>query len=632
MKLKDTPIQTKLMSVILLSCAVVVLLMCTAYIIFEYFTFKQTLKAQVSTLATVIASNSSASLAFDYPKDANETLLALGAEKRIVAACLYDINGALFAKYPPDVADAKFPVKPAAEGFFFRNGYMEGFKPVLQKKDQVGTLYIKSDMEAMYTQLKKYGVIAILLFCFSLLVAFLLSRVLQKSISQPILALEQTAKIISQKRDYSVRAVKSGKDEVGALTDAFNDMLTRIEVQNSEITSFNLKLEQKVRERTNELESANNYLKQQNDFVETIIDASVHIIVVLDVNLRFSTLNKRCEEIYGMDKKDILGKSYLELFPQAADSPAYHDILKALDGNYIHNTVTRSVIAKGYFENYFIPLRQGDEVYGVLILSHDITDIMEANERLKEVNNELEKSNRDLEQFAFIASHDLQEPLRKIHIFNDLMGENFHDEKTMRKYQEKINQSAVRMQDLIMDVLNFSRISKVEEAFIKTDLNKTLETLKNDFEVLIVEKGAVITYPTLPVVYGIPLQMSQLFSNLISNSLKYSDKRPVINISSHIMSPEEVSEHKRLHTSASYILIKFSDNGIGFEPKYSEQIFTIFQRLHGKHAYSGTGIGLALCRKIVENHQGIITAESEPGKGAVFNIILPAAPFAASLS
>ncbi|MFT3911725.1 MAG: ATP-binding protein [Ferruginibacter sp.] len=623
MKLKDAPIQRKLMTVILLCCAVVVLLICTAYVIFEYYAFKRSLQNQVSTLAAVTASHSAGAVIFDSQKDANEILSALTADKRIVAASLYTNDSILFAKYPVTIADDKLPARTGPIGFHFANGFLEGFVPVLQQDHVVGALYIKSNMEAMYMQLNRYVELALWLFCFSLFVAYLLSRILRKSISQPILALEQTARMISEKRDYSVRAVKVGKDEVGALTDAFNNMLTRIEVQNAEITSFNIKLEQKVRERTNELEFANNFLKQQNDFVETIIDASAHIIAVLDTDLRFSSLNKKGEELYHVKKENVLGKSYLELFPAAKDSPAYFDILKAAKGEYVHNTVARSAIIDGYFENYFIPLKLEEKVYGVLILSHDITDIMDANEKLKELNIELEKSNRDLEQFAFIASHDLQEPLRKIHIFNDMLGENFHDEQNMRKYQAKIDQSAKRMQELIMDVLNFSRISKSEEAFTQNDLNVIIENLKTDFELLINEKEAVINHEPLPVIPGIALQLSQLFSNLISNSLKYNDKKPLIQITTKNLTPIEIKSNKKLHNGTSYVQIKFTDNGIGFETKYSEQIFTIFQRLHGKQAYSGTGIGLALCRKIVENHHGVITAEGEVGVGATFTIILP---------
>ncbi|MEO5906814.1 MAG: ATP-binding protein, partial [Saprospiraceae bacterium] len=162
-----------------------------------------------------------------------------------------------------------------------------------------------------------------------------------------------------------------------------------------------------------------------------------------------------------------------------------------------------------------------------------------------------------------------------------------------------------------------------EEAFEETDLNLVLENLIIDFELLLREKDAVIHYPNLPVVPGIQLQLSQLFSNIINNSLKYTDNKPVIDITCEKLKPEDVDNLPALRKDVPYYKIQFEDNGIGFEPQYSEQIFAIFQRLHGKQTYSGTGIGLALCKKIVENHHGIIYGEGRPGRGATFTIILP---------
>jgi PAS domain S-box-containing protein len=623
-KLRNTPIQRKLMSVILLSCAIVVLLMSTAYIIFEYFTFRDTLKNQVSTLAAVVASNSSGALAFDVPRDAYEILDGLKAEPHIVAAALYDINGELFAKYPADIAITDLPDTVAQSGFHFKANSLQGFVPVLQKKAPLGTLYIKSNMDNMYEQLRRYVVLALLLFSFSLLVAYLLSRLLQSSISAPILSLEQTAKRISDKADYSVRATKSGEDELGSLTDAFNHMLTRIESQNQEITSFNQKLEETIARRTKALEAANETLKEQKEFVETIINSSIDVVGVFDTELNYVMLNKRADEFYHFNREDIVGRNLLEVYPQMKDSVMLSDLRTALTGIPVTNTKYRSSVLDRYFENYYIPLKNNNgQVYGVLTIAHDITNIMESHEKLAAVNTELLKSNRDLEQFAYVASHDLQEPLRKIQVFTQLLGENFDNPEQMKKYQDKINQSAGRMQELIQDVLDFSRLSKKEDAFEETDLDQVIEDLKNDFELAIQETGATIIHESLPTIQGIPLQLSQIFYNLISNSLKYTDKRPVIKITARIVRNDEIKENPKLNSRLSYTFIQFSDNGIGFDSQYNEQIFTIFQRLHGKQAYSGTGIGLALCRKIVENHQGIITAMGVPGEGATFNIMLP---------
>jgi PAS domain S-box-containing protein len=627
MNLRDIPIQRKIMNVILLTCAVVLSVMCIAYIILEYVTYRDSLYQQARTMGAVIASNSSAALAFDSPKDATEILSALKAEKNIVAACLYNTEGEIFATYPAQADESIFPAEPTLSDYKFEKDFLMGFEPVMQENTHLGTLFLQYDLKYLYDQILFFTIIGIAMISGSLLIAFILSRILQKTISQPILALEKTARIISEKKDYSVRAQQFGRDEIGALTAAFNQMLLQIQNQNREITSFNQKLEQKVNERTTELQNANTTLKEQKDFVETIINSAVNLIIVYDKHLNFIMINKRAEEYFPLSNKEIVGMNFLEVFPQLKDQQAHTDILRALNGEYVHNSRFKTNISSRYFENFLIPLKNyKNEIYGVLAIAHDITEIMETNEKLEMVNEELIKSNRDLEQFAYVASHDLQEPLRKIQIFTQLLKENVDDIDLILKYQEKINQSAYRMQLLIQDVLDFSRISKSEESFTETDLNQLMEDLKNDFELVIREKGAEIKYPQLPVIIGNPLQLSQLFSNLLSNSLKYNKGKPAIYISYQKVKAGELSnEHnQKLNGTSNYYHFKFTDNGIGFDAQYNEQIFSIFKRLHGKHEYSGTGIGLALCKKIVENHYGVIYAEGEPETGSTFNIILPA--------
>lgn len=617
MKLRDIPIQRKLMSVILITSAIVLSLMCLAYIFLEYNSYKKTVKGNVSTLGAVIASNSSAALAFDNASDAQEVLNALEAEENIVLAALYKNDGTIFVTYPADTSTSVFPPTQLNKLYWYDGNYLHGFQPVVQRAEQLGMLYMKSDLRAMYAQLRKFALIGLALILGSLLVAYVLSNLLQGAISEPILELEQTAKVISEKRDYSVRAMKAGNDEVGALTDAFNQMLTQIQLQNTEITSFNQNLENKVEERTSELQ-------RQKEFVETIINSSVDLVAVFDKDMNFIMVNKRVLDFYGLNSEEMIGKNLVELFPEVKNTSMYADLKKALSGEHAYNPKYKSPILSRSFENYYIPLKDKDEqVYGALTIGHDITNIMDANEQLEKVNSELMKSNRDLEQFAYVASHDLQEPLRKIQTFTQLLSDHKGDEVQQKKYQEKINQSSIRMKQLIQDMLNFSRISNSEEAFVDTDLNTELENLIIDFELLLRETGAVINYPKLPVVPGIPLQLSQLFANIINNSIKYTEKKPVIDITCDKLTDAELEKFPKLNKSRTYYKIQFRDNGIGFEPQYSEQIFAIFQRLHGKQTYSGTGIGLALCKKIVENHHGLIYAEGLPNVGATFTIILP---------
>src|SRR5688500_14880940 len=231
MLFKDMPIRRKLMRIIFLISGIVLLVTCITFFIYEFYAFRKTTAEKLSTIGKIIADNSTAALAFDNHDDAKEILAALKTEPHIVAAALYDKDGNLFSQYLSNSQSNAFPVKPGQEGYLFVNAHLEGFQPVLLETRQLGTLYLKSDLGAMYERLRLYGIIVVLVVVLSLLLAYLLSKILQSSISKPILALAETAKMISDKKDYSVRAVKAGNDEVGSLTDAFNNMLTQIQDQ-----------------------------------------------------------------------------------------------------------------------------------------------------------------------------------------------------------------------------------------------------------------------------------------------------------------------------------------------------------------------------------------------------------------
>ena len=246
--------------------------------------------------------------------------------------------------------------------------------------------------------------------------------------------------------------------------------------------------------------------------------------------------------------------------------------------------------------------------------------------KVNERTRDLQRSNIELQQFAYVASHDLQEPLRKITTFTELLDNSLNekDDKS-RGYLNKIAASARRMLALIQGVLNFSQLSRGGDFFTTVDLNNILSEVKNDFELLISEKGAHIYSEPLPAVQGIPLQLNQLFSNLLSNALKFSEpgRNPEIYITISELPSEEVHEYPALTANQPYIRIEFRDNGIGFSQEYAKQVFVIFQRLNDRQSYAGTGIGLALCKRIVLNHKGEIYAKSAPGEGASFYIILP---------
>jgi len=251
--------------------------------------------------------------------------------------------------------------------------------------------------------------------------------------------------------------------------------------------------------------------------------------------------------------------------------------------------------------------------------------VIELNRELLENIARLETANKDLDLFAFMASHDLQAPLRKIRMFSDRLLSDHQKEldKDGQLYISRIQEVSKRMQDLINDILRFSKISGEKESFQEVDLNDVLKEVVSEMEGSIQEKKAEILLETLPVLPVSSALMGPLFSNLISNSLKYSKKEvpPAIHIR-HEMPPSGAMSGGK-ETDGRYCRIIIEDNGIGFDQKYAEQIFDMFRRLHPNAQYEGTGIGLALCKKIVEKHKGFISARSKPGEGAVFIVSLP---------
>jgi len=257
-------------------------------------------------------------------------------------------------------------------------------------------------------------------------------------------------------------------------------------------------------------------------------------------------------------------------------------------------------------------------VIGSVLVFKDITERKRVEETLARKASELARSNAELEQFAFVASHDLQEPLRKIQAFGDRLKarcEGFQS-PDVKDYLERMQGAAARMRTLINDLLAFSRVIRSSEPFVQVDLAQVTREVLGDLEVRIEKTGARIDVADLPTAEADPMQMRQLLLNLITNALKFQMPRatPVIHVQGRTLtalSGEALCE------------ISVRDNGIGFDERYVDKMFAVFQRLHGRSEYEGTGVGLAVCRRIVDRHHGNITAKSTPGEGATFTVTLP---------
>lgn len=267
-----------------------------------------------------------------------------------------------------------------------------------------------------------------------------------------------------------------------------------------------------------------------------------------------------------------------------------------------------------------------NDEYAYLGNTQDITLLKEAERKLEEKINELNISNKDLEQFAYVASHDLQEPLRKIRAFGDRLKTNFFDQlnEEGQDYISRMQNAAERMQILIDDLLAFSRVTRTAKEFAEINIGELINKVVHDLDYTIENTAAKVTIEVPEQIEGISSQLAQVFQNIISNSLKFVKPgiTPVVHISSQTITGNQLP-FKEAIPHQSYCLIKITDNGIGFDESYASKIFDLFQRLHARSEYKGTGIGLAICKKIVENHSGFIFAKSVEGQGASFFIVLP---------
>lgn len=301
-------------------------------------------------------------------------------------------------------------------------------------------------------------------------------------------------------------------------------------------------------------------------------------------------------------------------------------MMETEDLPFIHYRIIQKNGNVRHFKAYGKVLEDSEGHRKLLGTTADVTDEIENFRLIEERNLELERNNKELASFNYVASHDLQEPLRKIQTFISRLEEKEQDNLTSngKVYIQRIKSSSARMRSLIDDLLQFSRTNKSEEAFEVSNINILLEAAKHDLAETITDKRARISSDSMPSMKVIPFQIKQLFLNLISNSLKYSRENiaPVITISYSQTNASDLphikfSKHSRYHT------FKIKDNGIGFDQDYADQIFTLFNRLHNKNEYSGTGIGLSICKKIVENHNGYISAEGRPNEGSTFTVYLP---------
>ena len=295
--------------------------------------------------------------------------------------------------------------------------------------------------------------------------------------------------------------------------------------------------------------------------------------------------------------------------------------------SFEHRIINLEGIVKTVHTQGWVTTNENNELIRFIGNTVDITEMKVYEQDLKYKIEELNRSNQDLEQFAYVASHDLQEPLRKIMAFGDRLNTKYGEQlgSDGQFYLSRMLDAASRMKILMENLLSYSRVSTKTEPFELVDLGLTIESILSDLEMKIQDVDAQITMMPMPTLNALPTQMQQLFQNLITNALKFvkPNEKPIISIEAHVADLKEISLLGIPFKHNKYYKIVVSDNGIGFDTEYAEKIFLIFQRLHGRSEFEGTGLGLAICKKIVDNHHGYIIAKSEKNNGASFTVYLP---------
>ncbi|HEU5078903.1 MAG TPA: ATP-binding protein [Opitutaceae bacterium] len=599
-RFRDRPIKQKLTAVIMLTCTVVLIFACAAFVIVEYFSSRRELLNTVKTLSSIAADNSTAALAFQNKADAERTLEVLQANPRMNFAVIYDSEDRLFVSIgrPGDV-----PPHPPPPGYKFGRNHLVYTQTIGEERKRLGTLLVDASMSEIYERLRAYLGITGIIIMMSSVAALICATVLRRRIASPILELAETTRIVSHDRNYAARATKHGDDELGELTDSFNHMLDLIQHSDADLRNS--------RERLGLALEAGGIGSWDWDLKDDRVYWDEFIPPLL--GLRQSELGPTWEALVARVHPDDadrvrFSRGSVEQLG-AADISVSFRILRP-DGS------VRYIASRG---RLFV---EGGRrrLTGVLI---DVTNAKRAEEEVRLLNEELEsrvvrrteelaQANRDLESFTYSVSHDLRAPLRHINGFAVLLESEFGKQlpPEAKRLLLKIQSGARNMGQLVDDLLRLSRVGRQElllqECSIAEVVNQVIAEAA-DLE----GRNIVWKIDPLPTVRCDVGLIRQVFANLVANAVKYTRPR----------SPAVIEIGARADGAKWTIFVR--DNGVGFDMKYSQKLFGVFQRLHRVEEFEGTGVGLAIAQRIVAKHNGAIWVEAELDKGACFNVSLP---------
>jgi len=684
----DLSLKHKLIAIVMLTCVAALMLTGGVFAAWEWTALHRSAVRDLTTYANILADNCRAAITFRDATDAGEILRTVEAVPSIVVACMYTADGELLAAYVRKGAQVGTPsAHELKDDPVFAGGFLTLTQPVRLDGERIGVVCVRQSLDFMYTRLHRSAIVILGVLLLSSGAAYIVSSRLQRIISHPILHLADVARLVSERRQYSVRAEQHGSDEVGLLIDAFNEMLGQIEQRDAALVDANEQLEARVKDRTAELTAANKNLLREIAFrkqAEQILMQRTESLVThqrtllrlakeikgdLQATMKMATeevaktlavdqvsiwfLHEQSSELVCEQRHSLGGvQRDGDLRMRVSDYPVYFDAIensRILAANNAREDPRLHAFAESYLQPLGItsmmdvPIRLHGKLLGVMCCEHvgpmrewsleeqdfaaSVADMIalqaesnerskleralaKANEHLAETVRDLRRSNKELQDFAYVAAHDLKAPLRGIGTLTDWIASDYADrfDEPGRQQLAMLKGRVSRLSELIDGILHYSEIGRVASRQEPVDLNRfvpeVIAMLGPPAHIQVAVRGP------MPVVVCEKVRVGQVFRNLIDNAVKYMDK-PDGRI--QIGCTEQLG----------FWRFSVSDNGPGIESKYFEKIFQIFQTLAPRDERESTGIGLAIVKKIVELCGGTIWVESNVGEGTTFFFTLP---------
>src|SRR5580700_231130 len=628
--IRNSSLQRKLTFVIVCTSLVGLCLACLSFEFYERTVFRSAMTTGLSALADILGANTAASLAFNDRKSAQDMLGALRAERHIVAACLYDSRGMVFAEYRREGIGPEFAMSSRHEdGAQFQKNSLTLYRSVSLGSEKTGNIVIISDLGALEAKIRQYTEISVVVILFSVLVTYLISSRLLRLITGPILHLAQIAARVTDKEDYALRALPRGDDEVGTLIGSFNRMLERIQERDAALKAAKDDLEIRVQARTQELQSevnervrAEEALSDERKILRALIDNVPDFMYVKDTDCRFLVANLAVSQQMGAKTPaDLLGKNDFDFYSREMATTFYEDEQRVIrTGEAEVNREETGVDSHGNVSQIMttqVPLRdRNGRVTGLVGIGRDITHLKKVQEEMQKAREAAEAASQAKSEFLANRSHEIRTPLNGVMGMTDLaLGTELTAEQ--REYLETVKMSGDSLLTVINDILDFSKIEagKVDLEALDFNLRDSLESTLKTLAVRADEKGLELLCEVAPevpeIVRGDSSRLRQIVVNLVGNAIKFTSAGEV---ALKVQARDTEGEHRLLHFTVS-------DTGIGIPREKQKLIFDPFTQADTSttRKYGGTGLGLTISTRLVKMMGGKIWVESDVGRGSQFH-------------